>query len=63
LRVEKRWHSLEALTQAELRALDEMPISADADRKAWFSEGLDESEYGNGDFLPAELRGRFRRKP
>jgi RNA polymerase sigma factor (sigma-70 family) len=41
---EKRRKSLETLTQKELRTLEEMPITADADGEVWFLEELDDSE-------------------
>jgi RNA polymerase sigma factor (sigma-70 family) len=41
---EKRRKSLETLTQKELRTLEEMPITADADGEVWFPEELDDSE-------------------
>jgi RNA polymerase sigma factor (sigma-70 family) len=49
---EKRRRSLEALTQAELRTLEEMPITADADGEVWFPDELDDSEYDKRDFYP-----------
>lgn len=49
---EKRRKSLETLTQTELRTLEEMPITADADGEVWFPEELDDSEYQALDFLP-----------
>lgn len=49
---EKRRRSLEALTQAELRSLDEMPITADAEGEVWFPEELDDGEYHKYDFYP-----------
>jgi RNA polymerase sigma factor (sigma-70 family) len=49
---EKRRKSLETLTQTELRTLEEMPITADADGEAWFPEELDDSEYQALEFLP-----------
>ena len=49
---EKRQKSLESLTKTELRTLEEMPITADADGKVWFPEELDDSEYEALEFLP-----------
>jgi RNA polymerase sigma factor (sigma-70 family) len=49
---EKRRKSLETLTQTELRTLEEMPITADADGEVWFPEELDDSEYQALEFLP-----------
>ena len=49
---EKRRKSLETLTQTELRTLEEMPITADADGEVWFPEELDDSEYQTLEFLP-----------
>ncbi len=49
---EKSRQSLEALTQAELQSLEEMPITSDADGEVWFPEELDDSEYDKGDFYP-----------
>ncbi len=50
---EKRRKNLETLTQTELRTLEEMPITADADGEVWFPEELDDSEYQALEFLPA----------
>jgi RNA polymerase sigma factor (sigma-70 family) len=41
---EKRRRSLETLNQKELRTLEEMPITADADAEPWLPEDLDDSE-------------------
>jgi RNA polymerase sigma factor (sigma-70 family) len=49
---EKKRKALETLTQAELRSLEEMPITADADGEVWFPEELDDSEYDKRDFYP-----------
>ena len=49
---DRRPKSLEGLTQAELRTLEEMPITADADGEVWFPEELDDSEYEKRDFYP-----------
>ena len=49
---EKRRKSLETLTEAELRNLEEMPITADADGEVWFPEELDDNEYHKRDFYP-----------
>jgi RNA polymerase sigma factor (sigma-70 family) len=49
---EKRRESLETLTQTELRTLEEMPITADADGEVWFPEELDDSEYQALEVLP-----------
>lgn len=49
---EKRRKSLETLTQTELRTLEEMPITADADGEVWVPEELDDSEYQALEFLP-----------
>ncbi len=52
---EKRRRSLETLTQAELRTLEEMPITADADAEPWLPEDLDDSEIQALDFnAPAD---------
>ena len=49
---EKRQKSLESLTKTELRTLEEMPITADADGEVWFPDELDDSEYQALEFLP-----------
>ena len=49
---EKRRKNLETLTQTELRTLEQMPITADADGEVWFPEELDDSEYQAVEFLP-----------
>jgi RNA polymerase sigma factor (sigma-70 family) len=49
---EKRRKSLETLNQSELRTLEEMPITADADGEPWLPEELDDSEYYPRDFIP-----------
>jgi RNA polymerase sigma factor (sigma-70 family) len=49
---EARQKSFETLTQAELRTLEEIPFTADADGEVWFPEELDDSEYQPRDFLP-----------
>jgi RNA polymerase sigma factor (sigma-70 family) len=49
---EKRRKNLETLTQTELRTLEQMPITADADGEVWFPEELDDSEYQALEFLP-----------
>jgi RNA polymerase sigma factor (sigma-70 family) len=52
---EKRRRSLETLAQSELRTLDEMPITADAEGEPWLPEDLDDSEYQPRDFrAPAD---------
>jgi RNA polymerase sigma factor (sigma-70 family) len=52
---EKRRRSLETLAQSELRTLDEMPITADAEGEPWLPEDLDDSEYQPRDFTaPAD---------
>jgi RNA polymerase sigma factor (sigma-70 family) len=48
--LEKRRSSLETLNRAELRTLDEMPITADAEGEPWLPEELDDSEYHARDF-------------
>jgi RNA polymerase sigma factor (sigma-70 family) len=48
--LEKRSSSLETLNQAELRTLDEMPITADAEGEPSLPEELDDSEYHPRDF-------------
>jgi RNA polymerase sigma factor (sigma-70 family) len=53
--LETRRSSLETLNQAELRTLDEMPITADAEGEPWLPEELDDSEYHPRDFkAPAD---------
>jgi RNA polymerase sigma factor (sigma-70 family) len=53
--VEKSRRSLETLNQAELRTLEEMPITADAEGEPWLPEELDDSEYQAPDFnAPAD---------
>ena len=47
---ESRRKSLETLTQSELRTLEEMPITADAEGEPWLPEELDDSEYQPRDF-------------
>lgn len=47
---EARRKSLETLTQAELRTLEEIPFTADADGEVWFPEELDDSEIPPRDF-------------
>jgi RNA polymerase sigma factor (sigma-70 family) len=49
---EKKRKSLETLSHAELRSLEEMPITADAEGEVWFPEELDDSEYDRRDFYP-----------
>jgi RNA polymerase sigma factor (sigma-70 family) len=49
---EERQKSLESLTKTELRTLEEMPITADADGEVWFPEELDDSEYEALELLP-----------
>ena len=49
---EGRLEGLEALEQKELRTLEEMPITADADGEVWLREDLDDSEYQPEDFVP-----------
>jgi RNA polymerase sigma factor (sigma-70 family) len=52
---ERRRKSVETLTQSELRTLDEMPITADAEGEPWLPEELDDSEYQPRDFsAPAD---------
>jgi RNA polymerase sigma factor (sigma-70 family) len=51
--LEKRRSSLEDLNQAELRTLEEMPITADAEGEPWLPEELDDSEYHPRDFKAA----------
>jgi RNA polymerase sigma factor (sigma-70 family) len=50
-RQDPRRRSLEALTQAELRTLEE-PISADAEGEVMLVEDLDDSEYQQPEFTP-----------
>jgi RNA polymerase sigma factor (sigma-70 family) len=45
-----RRSSLENLNRAELRTLDEIPFTADADGEVWFPEELDDSEIPSRDF-------------
>ena len=47
---EARLKSLEAFTQAELRTLEELPITADAEGEIWLPEDLDDSEYVSRQF-------------
>jgi RNA polymerase sigma factor (sigma-70 family) len=54
--IDKRRRSLETLNQAELRTLEELPITADADGEVWFPEELDDSEYSPRDFAPPAYR-------
>jgi RNA polymerase sigma factor (sigma-70 family) len=54
--IDKRRKSLETLTHAELRTLEELPITADADGEVWFPEELDDSEYSPRDFAPPAYR-------
>lgn len=49
---EARQKSFETLTQAELRTLEEIPFTADAEGEVWFPEELDDSEYQLRDFVP-----------
>ena len=42
--------SLETLNQAELRTLEEIPFTADADGEVWFPEELDDSEIPPREF-------------
>jgi RNA polymerase sigma factor (sigma-70 family) len=49
---EARQRSFETLTQAELRTLEEIPFTADAEGEVWFPEELDDSEYQLRDFVP-----------
>jgi RNA polymerase sigma factor (sigma-70 family) len=42
--------SLESLEQSELRTLEEIPFTADADGEPWFPEDLDDSEIPEPDF-------------
>ena len=49
---EERLEGLETLEQQELRTLEEMPITADADGEVWLREDLDDSEYQPEDFVP-----------
>ena len=65
---EKRRRSLETLTRAELRTLEEMPITADADAEPWLPEDLDDSEIPPREFnapsdraTPEEKLGRKER--
>jgi len=44
--------SLEALAQAELRTLEEQPITADAEGEVMLVEDLDDSEYHQREFTP-----------
>jgi RNA polymerase sigma factor (sigma-70 family) len=54
--IDKRRKSFETLTHAELRTLEELPITADADGEVWFPEELDDSEYSPRDFTPPPYR-------
>jgi RNA polymerase sigma factor (sigma-70 family) len=47
---EKRRRSLETLTEAELRTLEETPITADAEGEPWLPEDLDDSEIPPREF-------------
>lgn len=47
-----RRRSLEGLTKAELRTLEEIPFTADADKEVWLPEDLDDSEYQPPAFTP-----------
>jgi RNA polymerase sigma factor (sigma-70 family) len=49
--IDARRRSLEDLTRAELRSLEE-PISADAEGEVMLVEDLDDAEYERHDFLP-----------
>jgi RNA polymerase sigma factor (sigma-70 family) len=51
--IETKRRSLEALNQAELRSLEEIPFTADAEGERYLVEDLDDSEYHLDDFLPA----------
>jgi RNA polymerase sigma factor (sigma-70 family) len=52
-RTDPRRRSLEALTQTELRTLEEQPITADAEGEVMLVEDLDDSEYHQGgEFTP-----------
>ena len=50
--IETRRRSLEDLNKAELRSLEEIPFTADAEGEPYLVEDLDDSEYHLGDFLP-----------
>jgi RNA polymerase sigma factor (sigma-70 family) len=50
--LESRRKSLETLTKSELRTLEEMPITADAEGEPWLPEDLDDREYQPRDFIP-----------
>jgi RNA polymerase sigma factor (sigma-70 family) len=50
--IEKHRRSAEGLAQAELRGLEEIPFTGDAEGEVWFPEELDDSEYQKQDFLP-----------
>ena len=53
---EKRRPSTETLSQSELRSLEEMPITADAEGEPWFPEELDDSEIQPRELaFPADL--------
>jgi RNA polymerase sigma factor (sigma-70 family) len=53
---DKRRRSLELLTQAELRSLQEEPITTDAEGEVYLAEDLDDSELAPHEFnAPAEL--------
>jgi len=41
---DKRYRSIETLSRSELSALEEMPITADAEGEPWLPEDLDDSE-------------------
>ena len=49
-RQDARRGSLETLSQAELRTLEEIPFTADADGEVWFPEELDDSEIPSREF-------------
>ena len=51
-RTDPRRRSLEALAQAELRTLEEQPITADAEGEVMLVEDLDDSEYHQREFTP-----------
>lgn len=52
---EKRSASLETLSQAETRSLEEMPITADVEGEPWLPEDLDDSEIAPREFnAPAD---------
>jgi RNA polymerase sigma factor (sigma-70 family) len=54
--LERQRRSLEGLTDAELRSLDEFPITADAEGEVVTMEDLDDISYQKRDFVAPESR-------